>query len=150
MNKNRHFLATSALIMRSFLGQPIGVIIAFLAPSTLTILLPFLAHGSMNLDINNPNISMEKVLTILIPGLVLVPAFMCGFIGVPLTYGSMKETRMLKRLNVAGVKPSFFIFSFFFVFFFIMIFACILQYCLALMVWQLDVPLPETGLFILP
>ena len=134
MNKNKHFFATSKLIAKSFLGQPIGIIITFLAPSTLTVLLPFLAHGSMNIDINNPHISMEKVLDLLIPGLILVPAFMCGFIGVPITYGSMKETRMLKRLNVAGIKPSLFIFSFFFVFFFIMIFASLLQYCLALAV----------------
>lgn len=150
MSKNKHFFATSSLIIKSFLGQPIGIIISFLAPSTLTILLPFLAHGSMNMDINNPQIDMQRVLTLLIPGLVLVPAFMCGFIGVPITYGNMKETRMLKRLNVAGIKPSLFILSFFFVFFFIMIFACILQYFLALAIWQLDVPVPETGVFILP
>ncbi|NQZ66102.1 MAG: ABC transporter permease [Mycoplasmatales bacterium] len=135
--------ATSKLIFKTLYAQPLGIIITFIAPSLLTILLPFLFEPIMNTG-------MGKTLEMLIPGLLLIPSFILGFLGIPMTYGTLKETGTLKKLNVAGIQPREYIFSMIIIFASLISMSSLWQYILTLAIWQSDVPMPQNGLFIIP
>lgn len=118
------FFSVSRLVVITFFGQPLGVIMAFIAPVVMLVIIPFLMNGISN-------VAMKTTLSQLIPGLILTPTILITTLAVPMVYSAMKEAGMLKKMNVLGIKPGVFLTSLIMVFLLIIIISTLFIYCLA-------------------
>lgn len=137
------FFSVSRLVVITFFGQPLGVIMAFIAPVVMLVIIPFLMNGISN-------VAMKTTLSQLIPGLILTPTILITTLAVPMVYSAMKEAGMLKKMNVLGIKPGVFLTSLIMVFLLIIIISTLFIYCLAFAIWQKDVPTPSGASIIIP
>ena len=145
--KIRKFSALVKLIINSFFGQPIGIIIALIAPLTLFVIIPYLIN---NIESSSMDVEMSETLKKTIPQLLLLPSLIIGNLGLPITFSTLKENRIMKKMCVVGITPMIYIFSFVVVFFFLTIFSTLLIYLIGFAIFQKDLPYPSGFAFLIP
>lgn len=140
MNK---YLALFKFVFRIFIGQPIGVVMGFILPSTILVILPYVITGTGSKPI-------QDVLQFIVPGLITLPVLIMGLLGIPITLTTLKESSILKKTNVLNVKPSLFIFAFLSVFIVLMITGSVWIFILSKIIWQSSAPNPANAAFLVP
>ncbi|MCR8613159.1 MAG: ABC transporter permease [Mycoplasma sp.] len=144
----RASVAIFKLSLKTFLYQPIGIIMTFILPIILLVILTYMFYGISSHE--NPSFQISTTLRGLLPGLVVMPTITIGMLGVPFTFTLFKESGILKKIGITPTKSYTFLISFIFTFAIMELFSSIATFALAKIIWQSDAPNPYNASIMVP
>lgn len=142
------FRAVNKLMLKTFLSQPIGIIITFILPFILEVVLTYIFYGISHNQ--NSKFEIHQTLSQLMPGLLNIPVISLSLIGIPFTFTLLKESSILKKIGVTNISPTTFIYSIIIVFFSLEVFSSTIIFLWSKIIWQDKAPNPHNAAFLIP